>query len=57
MSDMLSEIGMNNESLAFKQHLSPFLQQYSPTSFDKSYAAHEVDRHDVEFTFWDTSGE
>ena len=40
-----------------KISLLPLLQHYTPTSFDKSYASHEVDKHDVEFTFWDTSGE
>ena len=32
------------------------LQVYMPTSFDKSFAKHEVNKHDVHFSFWDTSG-
>ena len=31
-------------------------QHYSPTSFDKTFASQEVEKHQVEFTFWDTSG-
>ena len=33
-----------------------FFQSYHPTSFDKSYSTREVDKHDVEFIYWDTSG-
>ena len=33
-----------------------FFQVYMPTSFDKSFSKHEVNKHDVHFSFWDTSG-
>lgn len=39
---------------------NPYLfsfQAYSPTSFDKSFASQEVEKHQVEFALWDTSGE
>ena len=31
-------------------------QSYTPTSFDKSFGYQEVNKHDVHFSFWDTSG-
>ncbi len=32
------------------------LQNYMPTSFDKSFGQQEVNKHTVHFSFWDTSG-
>ena len=44
-------------NLRYSNTIPSFLSQhYSPTSFDKSFASQEVEKHQVEFTFWDTSG-
>ncbi len=37
--------------------VSPFfLQDYTPTGFDKVMTVLEVNKHNVEFVLWDTSG-
>ena len=42
-------------TLVLIQSISIF-QEYSPTGFDKVLADLEVDKHNVHFTLWDTSG-
>ena len=45
------------ESKAIVEKYVLFLfQNYTPTSFDKSFGYQEVNKHDVHFSFWDTSG-